>query len=104
MGQGVSVVSAEGNQADDLAHPTVDATSPDDTTAVTRAVTNACVVIPVEIPGVIGVTADGNLQIKSFYSSFGIGSVQVVAPGGDSVLQHTRSEERRVGKECRSRW
>ena len=89
MGQGVSVVSAEGNQADDLAHPTVDATSPDDTTPVTRSVTNACVVIPVEIPGVIGVTADGNLQIKSFYSSFGIGSVQVVAPGGDSVLQRT---------------
>jgi lantibiotic leader peptide-processing serine protease len=89
MGQGVSVVSAEGNQADDLAHPTLDATSPDDTTPVTRSVTNACVVIPVEIPGVIGVTADGNLQIKSFYSSFGIGSVQVVAPGGDSVLQHT---------------
>jgi lantibiotic leader peptide-processing serine protease len=89
MGQGVSVVSAEGNQADDLAHPTLDATSPDDTTPVTRSVTNACVVIPVEIPGVIGVTADGNLQIKSFYSSFGIGTVQVVAPGGDSVLQHT---------------
>ena len=30
------VVSAEGNQADDLAHPTQDATSPDNTTPVTR--------------------------------------------------------------------
>jgi lantibiotic leader peptide-processing serine protease len=89
MQNGVSVVAAEGNQSDDLAHPTQDATSPDDTTPVTRDITNACVVIPVEISGVIGVTADGNLQIKSFYSSYGVGSVQVVAPGGDSILQHT---------------
>ena len=34
--QGVVVVAAEGNQADDLAHPTQDATSPDDTTPVLR--------------------------------------------------------------------
>ena len=32
---GTVVVAAEGNQADDLAHPTQDATSPDDTTPVT---------------------------------------------------------------------
>ncbi|HZC31670.1 MAG TPA: S8 family serine peptidase [Candidatus Bathyarchaeia archaeon] len=87
--QGVVVVAAEGNQADDLAHPTQDATSPDDTTPVVRDITNACAVIPVEVPGVIGVTADGNLGIKSFYSSFGVGSVSVIAPGGDSILQHT---------------
>jgi len=48
---------------------------------------NECVVIPVEIPGVIGVTADGNLGMKSFYSSYGVGAVQVTAPGGDSILQ-----------------
>jgi len=29
------------------------------------------------------------LQLKSFYSSYGFGSVQVIAPGGDSVLQRT---------------
>src|SRR5438477_4245738 len=59
---GVTVVAAEGNESEDLAHPTVDATSPDDTTPQVRAVTNACVVIPVEIPGVIGVTAVGNAR------------------------------------------
>src|SRR5205807_7444828 len=59
---GVTVVAAEGNESEDLAHPTVDATSPDNTTPVTRDVTNACVVIPVEIPGVVGVTADGNAK------------------------------------------
>src|SRR5207245_9916457 len=65
MQQGVSVVAAEGNFADDLAHPTMTQQSPDDTTPVSRTVTNACVVIPVEIRGVIGVTADGNLHRKS---------------------------------------
>jgi subtilisin family serine protease len=87
--QGVVVVAAEGNQADDLAHPTQDATSPDDTVPVVRDITNACAVVPVEVPGVIGVTADGNKSIKSFYSSYGVGSVQVIAPGGDSLLQVT---------------
>jgi lantibiotic leader peptide-processing serine protease len=88
------VVAAEGNESDDLAHPTQDVTSPDNGVAVTRRVTNACVVIPVEIPGVVGVTADGNQRqnpsdpnsgyLKSFYSSYGMGVTQVVAPGGDS--------------------
>ena len=94
MQQGVSVVAAEGNESDDLTHPTQDVTSPDNGTAVKRPVTNACVVIPVEIPGVVGVTADGNQRqnpadpnsgyLKSFYSSYGMGVTQVVAPGGDS--------------------
>jgi lantibiotic leader peptide-processing serine protease len=85
----VIVVAAAGNQADDLAHPTQDATSPDNATPVTRDITNACAVVPVEVPGVIGVSADGNLQQKSFYSSYGMGSVSVTAPGGDSILQLT---------------
>jgi subtilisin family serine protease len=89
MQQGDVVVAAEGNQADDLAHPTADATSPDDTNPVLRTVHNDCGVIPVEVPGVIGVTADGNLKLKSFYSSYGMGTAQVVAPGGDSILQRT---------------
>src|SRR5438876_10480505 len=59
---GVTVVAAMGNESEDLARPTVDATSPDNTTPVTRDVTNACVVIPVEIPRVIGVTAVGNAR------------------------------------------
>jgi subtilisin family serine protease len=89
ISQGTVVIAAEGNQADDLAHPTQDATSPDDTNPVLRQIHNDCAVVPVEVPGVIGVTANGNLQLKSFYSSYGVGSVQVVAPGGDSILQRT---------------
>ena len=89
MGNGVAVVASAGNQADDLAHPTQDVTSPDDTTPVTRAITNACAVVPAEVPGVITVAADGNLELKSFYSSYGIGVVDLTAPGGDSILQVT---------------
>jgi subtilisin family serine protease len=69
--------------------PTQDQTSPDDTTPVTRDITNACATVPVEVPGVIGVTATGNKEMKSFYSSFGISTTDVAAPGGDSVLQLT---------------
>jgi lantibiotic leader peptide-processing serine protease len=89
MQNGVTVVAAEGNQSDDLAHPTQDVTSPDDTTPVTRAITNACAVVPVEVPGVIGVTGNGNKGFKTYYSSYGVGTADLIAPGGDRRLQLT---------------
>lgn len=87
--RGVFNVAAEGNFSDDLAHATQDRQSPDNTTPVTRPVNNSCKIVPVEVPGVLGVTADGNLKLKSFYSNYGIGVTQVTAPGGDSILQAT---------------
>src|SRR3954452_15510621 len=95
MDQGVTVVAAAGNESEDLSHPSMDITSPDDTTPVAREVTNACVVIPVEIPGVVGVSATGSFlqgtdagqypdNLKSFYSSVGVSAIDVTAPGGDS--------------------
>ena len=86
---GVVVVAAATNFADDLAHPTRDVISPDTGPGIPRDVTNACAVIPVEVPGVIGVSADGDRGIKSFYSDYGSGVIQVTAPGGDSILQRT---------------
>jgi subtilisin family serine protease len=99
---GVTVVAAEGNEAEDLSHPVHDATSVDtDPNPAGQDVTNACVVIPVEVPGVIGVTATGNDKqtdssgnptggyLKSFYSSVGISTTDVTAPGGDSVFGRT---------------
>ena len=94
MSQGVVVVAAQGNENMDLSKRNVDSSSPDDGTPVTREVSNACVVIPVEISGVIGVTANGNLMQKSYYSSYGVGVVQVVAPGGDSRYQRTPAATR----------
>jgi subtilisin family serine protease len=93
--QGVTVVAADGNESEDLAHPTQDLTSPDNTTPVPRTITNACVTIPVEVPGVIGVSAVGNDPqapsgyLKAFYSSYGVGATQLTAPGGDSVFGRT---------------
>ena len=90
----MTVVAALGNQSDDLAHPEIDLFSPDfpPGSAQEREITNSCLVIPVEIPGVIGVSADARaLQdvndtdsgyLKTGYSNYGIGITQVVAPGG----------------------
>jgi lantibiotic leader peptide-processing serine protease len=89
ISKGVVVVAAEGNEADDLSHPTQDATSPDDTDPVIRQIHNDCAVVPVEVAGVIGVTANGNSLLKSFYSSYGVSTADVIAPGGDSILQRT---------------
>jgi subtilisin family serine protease len=96
MAQGVTVVSAAGNENDDLAHPTEDTTSPDYPPGkeIDREVTNACLVLPNELPGVIGVSADGNLLQKSYYSSYGVGTTDVVAPGGDSRYQRTEEAPR----------
>jgi subtilisin family serine protease len=91
MSQGVVVVASEGNESTDLSHPEVDVISPDfpPGNEVEREITNACSVVPVEIPGVVGVTATGDLSLKSFYSSYGISTADVAAPGGDSILQVT---------------
>jgi subtilisin family serine protease len=88
---GVLVVASQGNDSTDLSHPTVDVISPDfpPGSEQEREITNACSVVPVEVPGVVGVTATGNLRLKSFYSSYGISTADVAAPGGDSLLQVT---------------
>ena len=82
--KGVVNVAAAGNFADDMANPTQDRQSPDDTTPVTRPVTDDCKVIPVQMPGVIAVSATGNQGRKSFYSNYGMDVINVAAPGGDS--------------------
>ena len=89
---GVGVVAAAGNFSDDLAHPTQDVQSPDAPIPgfpqpIARPVDKSCQIIPATLPGVIVVSADGNLKQKSFYSNYGI--TDVTAPGGDSILQVT---------------
>jgi lantibiotic leader peptide-processing serine protease len=75
MNKGVTVVASSGNSNFDLTiHP------PEG---------NQCVRVPSEVSGVITVSANGNLREKSFYSNYGNGIVEVVAPGGDSLFQLT---------------
>jgi len=82
--KGVTIVASMGNFDDDLAHPTQDTQSPDNATPVTRDISNACRVVPNEIPGVVGVSATGPSGDKARYSNYGFGVTDVAAPGGDS--------------------
>jgi subtilisin family serine protease len=94
--QGTLLIAAQGNDSDDRAHPTLDPTSPDypPGQATERDITNACVVVPLELPGVVGVTSVGNTRqvdgdddpddyLKAYYSAYGVGVAEVTAPGGD---------------------
>ncbi|MBC6449590.1 S8 family serine peptidase [Actinokineospora xionganensis] len=89
--KGVLVIASQGNDRSDRTHPAFDDSSPDypPGNEEERRITNACSVVPLEVPGVVGVTATGNLRLKSFYSSYGISTAEVTAPGGDSILQRT---------------
>ncbi|HEX9124708.1 MAG TPA: S8 family serine peptidase [Actinomycetota bacterium] len=83
---GVVMVAAQGNEAIDLAHPTTDEISPDypPGAAEIRDVGNYCVVVPNELPGVVGVTGIGPSRVLSFFSSYGAGVTDVTAPSGSS--------------------
>lgn len=68
--EGVTVVASAGNENVDLAHPPLG---------------NDCPRVPTELPGVITVSADGSLHQKAFYSNYGVGAIDLTAPGGDPV-------------------
>ncbi|MFJ4817662.1 S8 family peptidase [Streptomyces sp. NPDC088801] len=82
-GKGSLQVAAAGNSNYDLANKRTDSSSPNDSTPVNRTITNACVDIPTELPGVVTVAAMGNGNIKASYSNFGRDVIDVAAPGGD---------------------
>ena len=84
--QGVLNVASAGNSNVDLQHKFVDSSSPNDGSypIEERTITGACVDLPAEAPGVVTVSAVGTQQLKSYYSSYGQGVVDVAAPGGDS--------------------
>ncbi|MFF8382490.1 S8 family serine peptidase [Streptomyces kanasensis] len=82
-GKGSLQVAAAGNSNYDLANKTTDTSSPNDSTPVSRRITNACVDIPTELPGVVTVAAMGRGNVKASYSNFGRDVIDVAAPGGD---------------------
>ncbi|MFJ3792807.1 S8 family serine peptidase [Kitasatospora sp. NPDC090091] len=84
-GKGSLQVAAAGNSNYDLANKTTDSESPNDSTPVTRTITNACIDIPTELPGVVTVAATGSGSGKASYSNFGRGVIDVAAPGGDGA-------------------
>jgi subtilisin family serine protease len=79
-------VASAGNSNVDLQHKFIDDGSPNDGSAPpeVRLVNGACLDLPTEAPGVVTVAATGRVRLKSYYSSYGNGVVDVTAPGGDT--------------------
>ncbi|MFJ4961926.1 Subtilisin BL [Streptomyces sp. ADI96-02] len=89
--RGTVNVAAAGNSDHDLASDAIeDTTSPNDTETVTRTVDpRLCPDIPTMLPGVVTVSATGAKGLKSSYSNYGRGIIDVAAPGGDSTIYQT---------------
>jgi subtilisin family serine protease len=79
--RGVLSVAAAGNANYDLANKTTDSTSPNDSTPVTRTITNDCLDMPTELPGVVTVASTTQTGTRSGFSNFGLNKIDVAAPG-----------------------
>ncbi|WP_026422510.1 S8 family peptidase [Actinokineospora inagensis] len=95
--RGVVNVAALGNSNWDLSHDITDSGSPDNGTPVPRETGRECLSIPAEIDGVVGVSATGATNQKSYYSNYGRTETDVAAPGGDAkVIPNTPDANGRI--------
>ncbi len=87
--KGVLNLASSGNSNHDLdSDAIVDDSSPNDSTPVEHTVDpHRCFDVPTQLPGVVTVGATGVQNVKSYYSSYGYGVVDVAAPGGDRLYQ-----------------
>ncbi|MEU6066283.1 S8 family serine peptidase [Streptomyces sp. NPDC047082] len=85
--KGTVNVAAAGNESYDLASDSItDPVSPNDGTPSDRVIDpHKCYDIPTQLPGVVTVAATGAKGIKSSFSNYGLGVVDIAAPGGDST-------------------
>ncbi|MDT9685488.1 S8 family serine peptidase [Streptomyces sp. TRM76323] len=83
--KGAVHVASAGNSSHDLASDAItDSTSPNDTTPADRVVDpGECPDIPAMLPGVVTVSSTGAKDLKASYSNYGLGVVDIAAPGGD---------------------
>ncbi|WP_308301050.1 MULTISPECIES: S8 family serine peptidase [unclassified Crossiella] len=79
--RGVLVVASGGNGALDLHNRTVDTESPADGTPARREISNDCIRLPHELPGVLGAGAVDEKLVKARFSNHGIGPIGLAAPG-----------------------
>ncbi|WP_180686864.1 S8 family peptidase [Streptomyces gossypiisoli] len=87
--KGTLHLASAGNSNHDLdSDAIVDDSSPDDSTPVERTIDpHECYDVPTQLPGIVTVSATGVQNLKSYYSSYGKGVVDVAAPGGDRLYQ-----------------
>ncbi|MET8676197.1 S8 family serine peptidase [Streptomyces sp. NPDC004647] len=81
-------VAAAGNESYDLAADSItDPVSPNDSTPVDREIDpSECLDVPTQLPGVVTVAATGAKALKSSFSNYGLGVIDIAAPGGDSTV------------------
>jgi Subtilisin-like serine proteases len=87
--RGVTLIAAQGNQAMDYTKENVDTGSPNFASEPgeqprRRVIPPSCLSLPSEGEHVISVSATGVSKRKAYYSSYGNGSVDIAAPGGDA--------------------
>ncbi|MER7718429.1 S8 family serine peptidase [Streptomyces flaveolus] len=89
--KGAVNVAAAGNENYDLASDEIlDPSSPNDTTPGDRVIDpSECYDIPTQLPGVVTVAATGAKGLKSSFSNYGLGVIDIAAPGGDSTAYQT---------------
>ena len=87
--KGTLNLASAGNSNHDLdSDAIVDASSPDDGTPYERTIDpHECYDVPTQLQGVVTVSATGVKSLKSYYSSYGNGVVDIAAPGGDRLYQ-----------------
>ncbi|MFE9358731.1 S8 family serine peptidase [Streptomyces olivaceoviridis] len=85
--KGAVNVAAAGNESYDLASDSItDPVSPNDGTPSDRVIDpHECYDIPTQLPGVVTVAATGAKGLKSSFSNYGLGVIDIAAPGGDST-------------------
>ncbi|MGW0736140.1 S8 family peptidase [Streptomyces sp. NPDC002851] len=97
--KGTLNLASAGNSNHDLAaDELVDDSSPDDTTPVERTIDpSECFDLPTQLPGVVTVSATGVKDLKSYYSTYGAGWIDIAAPGGDKYqIPDTPSKNGRI--------
>ncbi|MCB8904895.1 MULTISPECIES: S8 family serine peptidase [unclassified Streptomyces] len=89
--KGAVNVAAAGNSKFDLAADSiVDNSSPNDTTPGDRVIDpKECLDYPAMLPGVVTVSATGAKDLKASYSNYGLGVIDIAAPGGDRTEYQT---------------
>ncbi|HWC81417.1 MAG TPA: S8 family serine peptidase [Pseudonocardiaceae bacterium] len=93
--RGVLNVAAAGNQGVDLTDPGQDNQSPDNVDPGDRdqrALGEDCSMLPAGLPGVVTVSAVGAQDLKAGYSSYGLGAIDVTAPGGDPLQRNASGQ------------
>ena len=88
--RGVLNVAATTNSGTDLSRPGRDTVSPDNAAQDAqrgRSLDGNCSVLPAQLRNVVSVSSVGAQRTKAGYSSYGLGAVDLTAPGGDRRQQ-----------------